>query len=71
MFLENSARLTLIAISLATLTASAKAQFVQQHIIAVESWTPASAKALLQGNTGQSVQLAGNCASQRQARSSL
>jgi dienelactone hydrolase len=59
MFLENSARLTIIAISLATLTASAHSQYVQQHLIAVESWTPVSAKEFLQGNKGLSIQLAG------------
>ena len=48
-----------VALSAASVTSSADAQFVQEHIIAVESATPASAKDFLQGNKGPPVQLAG------------
>ena len=48
-----------VALSAAGVTSSADAQFVQEHIIAVESATPASAKDFLQGNKGPPVQLAG------------
>lgn len=59
MFLVNATRIALAAISVATVTTPAVAQFVQEHVIPVESSTPASAKDFLQGNKGPSVQLAG------------
>lgn len=59
MFSAKGARLALVVLSVTTITTSADAQFVQQHIIAVESSTPASAKDFLLGNKGPPVQLAG------------
>lgn len=59
MFLVNGARIALAALSVATATTSAVAQFVQEHLIPIESSTPASVRDFLQGNKGESVQLAG------------
>lgn len=49
----------LLAVSTMVATRSANAQFVQEHIISVESSTPASAREFLQGNKGSPIQLAG------------
>jgi dienelactone hydrolase len=59
MFLANGARVATAALSIAMVSTSAVAQFIQEHIITVESSTPASVKDFLQGKKGPPVQLAG------------
>jgi dienelactone hydrolase len=56
---EVGMRVALATLAIAIIGNSAAGQFVQEHVIAVESSTPPSAKDFLQGNKGQSVQLAG------------
>lgn len=59
MCIWNGSRIALAAVSAAFAITPADAQFVQEHIIAVESSTPASARDFLQGNKGPPVRLAG------------
>lgn len=59
MILVKGAVTVLSVIVVTAVAPSVAAQFVQEHVIAVESSTPASAKEFLQGNKGPSVQLAG------------
>lgn len=54
------AGIVVAALSAANVASLANAQFVQEHIITLESATPASAKDFLQGNKGPAVQLAGS-----------